>query len=340
MILKNWKAQLLGSLLLALLLLISIPSFTKRIPPAIENSVKHELQRSGMNWVVVKAQGRNITLSGQAPTVQQHQQALSTANNIDGVRDITDNMTPRIISPYTFAMRWSEGKLVINGFVSDQKSYTHVLETSFKLYGKDNVTGDIKLGAGAPKDWDALLQTSLASLRNMDQGIVDITQQSIQVSGTTTATATKQQILNKLMPFTDQGYDYATHIVAADAANLACQQRFTNILTSKNIQFESGQAGILPSSIPLLKELSHTAALCPKANITIAGHTDNQGRNEYNTALSKKRAQAVISWLFQHGIDLQRLNPVGYGAKKPIADNSTEQGRSRNRRIEFIVGGK
>ncbi len=338
--LKNWQVQTLGLILLALLFLISTPLFLKKIPATLKHAAQQKLHSNGIDWVAVNAHGRNITLKGNAPNIQHHQQALSTLDQMYGVRHVVDEMSPRIVSPYTFVMRWTENNLEIKGYVSNQDDYNHFLESAFQLYGKENVSGDIQLGAGAPNNWADLLQSTLLSLSTMEQGIVDITNHAIHVSGKATTTATKQNIQQDLAAYTQFNYQSSMNIIAADAADLVCQQRFTKLLKSRNIQFQTGETTIASTSFPLLKKLSNTAALCSKSKITIVGHTDNEGSNASNIKLSEKRAQAVVAWLFQQGIEMQRLSAVGHGAKNPVADNDTEQGRARNRRIEFIVGGK
>lgn len=340
MTIKNWQVQILGLLLLALLFLYSIPLLMKKIPASLEETAQQELQKNGINWAGVDTHGRNITLSGQAPTIQQHQQALAALDKVYGSRNITDNMSPRIISPYTFNMNWTSEGLDVNGFVSDQKAYEKFLIKAFELYGKENVTGNIQLGAGAPDNWDELLQSSLHPLKSMEQGIIEITNKSVHVSGKSTTTRVKQKIQQDLRAYKKLNYQPSMHIVAGDAADLICQQRFSKLLDSQTIQFKSGKAIILPASFPLLKSLSDTAALCSKSTITISGHTDSQGNDESNLELSEKRAQAVLAWLFQQGIDTQKLNALGHGESMPIADNETESGRAKNRRIEFNVGDK
>jgi hypothetical protein len=71
--------------------------------------------------------------------------------------------------------------------------------------------------------------------------------------------------------------------------------------------------------------------------LTIIGHTDSQASDSYNVELSRDRAEAVKEYLVSQGVDASKLMTKGMGESEPIADNSTEQGRFRNRRIEFIV---
>ena len=98
--------------------------------------------------------------------------------------------------------------------------------------------------------------------------------------------------------------------------------------------FTSGSAIIDAGSGPLLDRLAHAARSCP-GTIRIEGHTDIIGRTAFNRSLSEARAQAVRAALIERGIPAQRLSAQGFGAARPIADNRTENGRARNRRIEF-----
>ena len=73
-------------------------------------------------------------------------------------------------------------------------------------------------------------------------------------------------------------------------------------------------------------------------NLRIEGHTDSTGSPSYNLALSEKQAAAVFDFLHQEGIGGQRMQSVGYGVDRPIADNSSSAGRRQNRRVEIIIG--
>ena len=114
----------------------------------------------------------------------------------------------------------------------------------------------------------------------------------------------------------------------------------TRIAILERIQFETGRTTIQTASHPLLDELAQTIQNAPEiGNITIAGHTDSEGSEEGNQALSAGRAQAVLDYLVGAGVRAERLTAVGYGETRPIAPNRTEAGRAQNRRVEFELEG-
>jgi outer membrane protein OmpA-like peptidoglycan-associated protein len=75
----------------------------------------------------------------------------------------------------------------------------------------------------------------------------------------------------------------------------------------------------------------------PDTDVTIIGHTDNSGSDEYNNRLSERRAEAVKTFTINQGIGASRINTRGKGESEPIADNSTEEGKAKNRRVEIVI---
>ena len=105
----------------------------------------------------------------------------------------------------------------------------------------------------------------------------------------------------------------------------------------KNIFFEFDKAEILDESKSELSKLRDLLFDYPYMEIEISGHTDDIGRSDYNLELSHKRARSVYNYLIENEIDIERLSYIGYGNSQPIADNSTEEGREKNRRVEFKI---
>jgi OOP family OmpA-OmpF porin len=109
------------------------------------------------------------------------------------------------------------------------------------------------------------------------------------------------------------------------------------VLGQGRIRFESGSATINVDSAGLLDRLAEIALRCPAAGIEIIGHTDGDGDAAANQALSEARAKAVADYLVKAGLPADRFKTSGQGSSVPVADNSTEEGKAKNRRIDFLV---
>ncbi|WPO38584.1 OmpA family protein [Flammeovirgaceae bacterium SG7u.111] len=104
-----------------------------------------------------------------------------------------------------------------------------------------------------------------------------------------------------------------------------------------NIFFDTDKSSLRSSSLSELENIVKILEENPKIRVEISGHTDNVGNEAYNQTLSEDRAKSVVDWLVGKGVDASRLEFVGYGLRAPIADNSTEEGRQKNRRTEFKI---
>ena len=102
------------------------------------------------------------------------------------------------------------------------------------------------------------------------------------------------------------------------------------------INFESGKSDIKPESQKIIDQIAEMLKANPSLKISIEGHTDNVGVKTANQALSENRAKAVVSACIAKGIDKSRLSAKGWGQDKPISDNTTEEGKAKNRRVEIV----
>jgi outer membrane protein OmpA-like peptidoglycan-associated protein len=103
------------------------------------------------------------------------------------------------------------------------------------------------------------------------------------------------------------------------------------------IEFETKKAVIKPTSFPILDEVTTLLKARPDLRIGVYGHTDNRGGQALNMKLSKDRAAACMKYLVDKGIEQSRLESDGFGPNKPVAENNTDAGRAKNRRVEFKV---
>ncbi len=110
-----------------------------------------------------------------------------------------------------------------------------------------------------------------------------------------------------------------------------------SIAVLNNIFFDVDKFDLKEKSIPELEKILRFLQANPAMRVEIGGHTDNSGSAVYNRQLSEKRASSVYSYLIQRDINKARLVPKGYGPDQPVAPNDTEEGRQKNRRIEFRI---
>ncbi|MCQ2310571.1 MAG: OmpA family protein [Paludibacteraceae bacterium] len=105
----------------------------------------------------------------------------------------------------------------------------------------------------------------------------------------------------------------------------------------QGIQFETGKAVIKKSSYGIMDDIAKVFLDNPTYMAEVQGHTDNTGSENVNKKLSQSRADAVRNYLIKAGVPEAHLTAVGYGSDKPIADNTTKEGRAQNRRVEFDI---
>jgi outer membrane protein OmpA-like peptidoglycan-associated protein len=124
--------------------------------------------------------------------------------------------------------------------------------------------------------------------------------------------------------------------MTSDASAWAAEINKTGHAAVYGIEFDTGKATLKPQSEKVLGDVLSLLQAQPDWKMKIEGHTDSTGTKAGNLTLSQQRAAAVVAWLTQNGIARSRLTTAGLGDTKPIADNSTEKGRARNRRVELV----
>ena len=148
--------------------------------------------------------------------------------------------------------------------------------------------------------------------------------------------------------FWEDHIDYITNIrlargggelYARNASDMTAVEKAiaeTGKFVTNNILFETGKATLKPESMEEIQKVADYMKKNPSVRFEVQGHTDNQGSDKLNDPLSQQRAEAVVKALEGLGVDGFNLRAVGKGSHEPVADNKTEDGRARNRRVEFI----
>ena len=112
----------------------------------------------------------------------------------------------------------------------------------------------------------------------------------------------------------------------------------TQIVIMQKVEFATGKADIAEASDALLTQVARVLEDHPEiARVAVDGHTDNVGLERNNLSLSRRRALSVVRWLVAHGVDERRLEARGFGPRRPIAPNDSDEGRAKNRRVEFQI---
>ncbi|HSH57768.1 MAG TPA: OmpA family protein [Halomonas sp.] len=111
---------------------------------------------------------------------------------------------------------------------------------------------------------------------------------------------------------------------------------FEPVTLQSDVTFAFDSAELRPGAAAELNQVARTLNDNPEVRVTIAGHTDSIGTNEYNLGLSQERADSVASYLMSQGVAGVRMRTVGYGEERPVATNETDAGRAMNRRVEIM----
>jgi outer membrane protein OmpA-like peptidoglycan-associated protein len=131
--------------------------------------------------------------------------------------------------------------------------------------------------------------------------------------------------------------DAMTRLAAANAAAIKEEPRGTVITLPGSVLFASGKSELLAGAQEKLTQVAQALADQEDKHILVEGHTDSRGSESMNMELSRRRAEAVSSLLISRGIPAERVTSAGIGPSRPVADNSTAEGRADNRRVEIVI---
>lgn len=244
---------------------------------------------------------------------------------------------------YAFsAKRSADAEVVLSGQLPSDPALRYLQAIS----GGDIAA--VSIAEGAPETFLPSAETGMRALLYLLEGQLDFAQGKWSLSGIAADEGARNAVLSALDA--DPGKaDWSTTIdlpppppppepVAPKPADIAaCSAPVAEFSARNSILFQSGAALIAAESDAALDELALDLAACPDAVVHIEGHTDADGDEGLNMALSVARAEAVVDALVSRGVTPARLYAVGYGETAPIADNETAQGKRLNRRIVVTV---
>ena len=231
--------------------------------------------------------------------------------------------------------------VTLTGYVPDNNVHAAIATSASRKFFTEKVVDNLKASVGAPAGFSQAVVPALGALSRLSTGTLVVSDREVKLSGDAFHDAAAVQIRAGLGKDFPQGWQFKADIsvkpAAAPVDATVCQQLFADLLAKGKIRFDSGRDTINPDSAGLLDRLIETALRCPTVNIEIAGHTDADGEDGFNQALSEKRAQAVTDYLVKAGLPANRFTAIGYGSSQPLAGYDTDEGKAQNRRIDFVV---
>jgi outer membrane protein OmpA-like peptidoglycan-associated protein len=238
------------------------------------------------------------------------------------------------------ATRQANGMVTLSGEAPDDQSRRRLVEIARRIYAGASVTDEMHVAGAAPEPWLSATRIALEQLARLNHGDVSLSAKEVAIRGAVSSEQVASEIRGALSSGLPQGFserDDIAIMTADEKAADSCQVLMRKAAAEGTINFARAKADLTPDSTETLKHLAEIANRCPRFSIEIEGHTDSEGTDERNQRLSDRRAQTVAEFLANNGVDEKRLSTVGYGATRPVADNATEEGRAKNRRIEFNV---
>lgn len=348
---------LLGLLIVFLFALL--PFAFSSIQATAKDTAEVALLKANADWASVDVSGQWITLKGQAPSNTAARAAKRVVENATrpALFGIKARPVTRVINELTVASAelptpqaapvvqnhdWTftldRSVLELSGEVPDEATRQTLLNAAQSRITPPRLTAiENKLRLTGHPANTTFTETSLRGINTLsrcDAGVSTFTDNvfSLSCQAQSSVASEIELIANTQLPFGTLG---RVDIYTQEAAD-TCNQALLDLLTTTRIEFASASAQIDPASQTLLDRVGQAAITCP-GTLRIEGHTDNSGRSSLNDRLSKSRAQAVRRALIDRGVPAAKLTSEGYGATRPIADNTTPAGRARNRRIEIKV---
>jgi len=246
--------------------------------------------------------------------------------------------------PPQFTAELDEGGAVrLRGRLPDGPIGASVEAFAVAIYGQANADLATRAVPDLPEGWAVRVMTGLEALSLLHEGTLTVEPDTLIVAGRTGNTETSSEIARRLTEELGTGAEFELNVVYEEAldpiASLPtpeeCVGRIQAIQDEGKIVFEPGSVTITEEAGLILDRIAGILPECRHVRMEISGHTDSQGREEMNLNLSQSRADAVLNGLLARNVLVSNLTAQGYGEAQPIADNETEEGRERNRRIEF-----
>jgi len=232
-----------------------------------------------------------------------------------------------------------------NFFITGCSQNFNKLEYYISDEGTDSKEGDLTvISYSFPDDNSLKMPSQLQILRNYENAIIKLGGKKIWVGDQYLSYSLKKNSKDYIISVAMGNGNIAHDLSVLEISQMKQEVTANEMLDALNkdgfialnILFETGKSAIQEESLPVVDQIFELLKSDPAIKISIEGHTDNVGDAATNKKLSTDRAKSVMDALVSKGIDKTRLSFVGWGQEKPVADNRTDEGRSKNRRVEIV----
>jgi len=366
----SWPAFIAGVVLIFVVFTaIAVFVGTRSVEADLEARSEQSLRLAGFGDISAHADGFSVALKGQytegqdIASAEQGVVGLTGVGAVDAtgvwVVAVTELEAGEILgSPVAFV--WTSDAVTVQGdlsteeqrvFVTDSLGALETEDGSVRFATVDVSEAQIIEGLASEDEWIGKAVALVGSLANgLEKGVVTVNP-SGEVVTTSGKTETRQEKYDLLVASEDfivalevAGFDLTDGVLGPPKPPPPTRQEveelertLAELIEGKVVEFEFASDELTDVGKELLDELLVPLTEFSAVPIEVSGHADAQGSPERNLELSFRRAQAVVVYFVEQGEDSNRFVAVGYGDTRPIADNSTEEGRQKNRRIEFIA---
>lgn len=332
-----------------------------RIPQVLKERVADALVASGHSGLDIEMDGQRAQLLGvvgEESDIAEARLAALKAAGLGGAWaggvtdvDVSGLAVGAFEQPYVWSARRDGARIVLAGAVPSERARGVLVTAARQAFPNADPVDEMRAAGGAASPhFTEVARRAVRALAGLNVGearIVDAQIVFIGDGGQAGVEALRAAFAQPPAPFsarlavTIDGLDLENpelqglNLASGDAET--CERAFDRLMERNVVNFATGSAVIDPSSRRLLDSLASVALRCDRFSIEVAGHTDNQGAREPNMELSRRRADAVASYLADQGVARPRLSARGYGPDRPRTSNATPTGQATNRRIEFHV---
>ena len=238
-----------------------------------------------------------------------------------------------------------EGQGQLRGRIGSDSSREITDSFAKAQFGSDRVYSAARIASDLPDDWTIRILTGIEALGMLSNGYLEVTPDNVIVTGSTGDATAQDRVARLMVEKLGDGSYFDTDIVYVEALDPVaalptpdeCEANIAVIVAEGKISFEPGSATIDASALDTMDRIADVLEECGDLQLEVQGHTDSQGREEMNLALSQSRAESVLNELRARRVLTGSFIAKGYGETQPVADNDTEEGREANRRIEFVL---